>query len=185
MMRCRQTLRQLLQKGADPNKRNDANATALIWAATDLEKTRALLDAGAEVNARSSGARTPLFVAAGRPGGAPIVMLLLDRGADAKVSGQSPVDTPLVEAAIAADAETMQLLIGHGADTKIAGNVALAFGLATRCSKCVDLVAQNLNAAAYTAVLPEVAAFADLSAVRFMLDHGADVNGADEADERR
>src|SRR5579863_4767643 len=32
------TLEQLLKQGADLNKRNDANATALMWAATDLEK---------------------------------------------------------------------------------------------------------------------------------------------------
>ena len=36
------TLERLLKQGADPNKRNDANATALMWAATDLEKTRVL-----------------------------------------------------------------------------------------------------------------------------------------------
>src|SRR5215472_361815 len=34
------TLEQLLKQGADVNKRNDANATALMWVATDLEKTR-------------------------------------------------------------------------------------------------------------------------------------------------
>ncbi|PYS01857.1 MAG: hypothetical protein DMG12_14850, partial [Acidobacteria bacterium] len=56
------TLRQLLQKGADPNKRNDANATALMWAATDFEKARVLLESGADVNARSNDGRTPLFV---------------------------------------------------------------------------------------------------------------------------
>jgi hypothetical protein len=54
----------LLKKGADPNERNDANATALMWAATDLEKTRLLLDHGADVNARSDDLRTPLMIAA-------------------------------------------------------------------------------------------------------------------------
>jgi Planctomycete cytochrome C/Ankyrin repeats (3 copies) len=54
------TLEQLLKKGADPNARNDANATALMWASTDLEKTRLLLAHGAEVNARSDYGRTPL-----------------------------------------------------------------------------------------------------------------------------
>src|SRR6267378_1196261 len=151
------TLRQLLQKGADPNTRNDANATALIWAATDLEKTRLLVEAGADMNVRSSDARTPLFVAAGRPGGAPIVKLLLDRGADAKVTGQSPVETPLTEAAFAADAESIQLLMDHGAETRIAGSLALAVGLVTNCGKCVDLVANNLDERAYTEGLREIA----------------------------
>jgi hypothetical protein len=32
------TLERLLQQGADVNQRNDANATALMWAASDLEK---------------------------------------------------------------------------------------------------------------------------------------------------
>src|SRR5579872_1020155 len=42
-------LEQLLNKGADPNIRNDAKATALMWAATNLEKTRALVTHGADV----------------------------------------------------------------------------------------------------------------------------------------
>ena len=36
------TLSQLLKMGADPNIHNDANATALMWATHDLEKTRLL-----------------------------------------------------------------------------------------------------------------------------------------------
>jgi len=62
------TLQRLLKQGADPNKKNDANATALMWAATDLEKTRLLLERGADVNARSDFMRTPLMIAARRPG---------------------------------------------------------------------------------------------------------------------
>ncbi len=53
------TLQQLLKKGADPNAHNDAKATALMWAATDLEKTRVLLAHNAQVNARSDDLRTP------------------------------------------------------------------------------------------------------------------------------
>src|SRR6266568_984539 len=42
------TIERLLKQGADPNRRNDANVTALMWAATDLGKTRLLLDHSAE-----------------------------------------------------------------------------------------------------------------------------------------
>ena len=75
-------LEQLLKKGADPNVTNDAKATALMWAATDLAKTRVLLAHGADVNAVSTDFRTALIAAAGRPGGASVVKLLLDHGAN-------------------------------------------------------------------------------------------------------
>ena len=54
-------IERLIKLGADPNKRNDAGATALMWAALDPEKTRVLLDHGADVNARSEDARTALM----------------------------------------------------------------------------------------------------------------------------
>ena len=94
------TVSQLLKKGADPNVRNDANATALMWAVADLEKTRVLLDGGADVNARSDNLRTPLIIAARRPGNAAVVKLLLDRGAKLNPNAR-PVSesSPLIEAA--------------------------------------------------------------------------------------
>src|SRR5690242_17293884 len=70
------TLERLLKLGADVNRRNDANATALMWAATDLEKTRLLVAHGADVNARSTDMRTPLMIAARRPGNTAAVRLL-------------------------------------------------------------------------------------------------------------
>ena len=41
------------------------------------------------------------------------------------------------------------------------------------------LVARELESAAYTASLAEVAVLADVKTVRTMLDHGADVNAYD------
>jgi len=174
------TLGQLLAKGADPNKRNDANATALMWAATDLDKTLLLLMHGADINARSDDARTPLMIAAGRPGNAPVVKLLLERGANPNPSTNPAAESsPLIEAAMAGDAESMQLLMDRGADIKSAGAPAFALAVATKCSICIELVSKNLDAAASTIELASsTAALGDVNAVRLMLDHGANVNTA-------
>ena len=175
------TLERLLKQGADPNKRNDANATALMWAATDLEKTRVLLKHGANVNAISNDLRTPLMIAARRPGNAPVVKLLLERGANPNPNAH-PVSesSPLVEAASAGDADSMELLLGRGADAKAAAQPALTMSVTMQCSKCITLLAsKDLDRAAYNLVLPDIAALGDVNAVRLMLNHGADANAVD------
>src|SRR6266404_530575 len=153
------TLEQLLKQGADPNKRNDANATALMWAATDLEKTRLLVDHGADVNARSNDLRTPLMIAARRLGNAPAVKLLLERGANPNPNAHPITESsPLIEAATAADAGSVELLISRGADAKAAAQPALTMAVAMECSKCVALlVAKDLDRAAYSLALPDIA----------------------------
>jgi len=75
-------VRALLDEGADPNGRNAAGATSLLWAAEDLDATRLLPEYGADVGARSDDGRTAILAATGRVGAAPIVRLLLDYGAN-------------------------------------------------------------------------------------------------------
>ena len=131
------TLERLLKQGADANKRNDANATALMWAATDLEKTRVLLAHGADVNARSSDMRTPLMIAARRPGNTAAVKLLLEHGANPNPNAHPATESsPLIEAATAGDAASMELLLAQGADAKAAGEPALEMAYSVRCAKC-------------------------------------------------
>ncbi len=175
------TLERLIQKGADPNKRNDIGASALMWAALDLEKTRVLIAHGADVNAKSDEARTPLMVASGRPGGAPIVKLLLDRGANPNpTSNPGAESSPLLEASLAGDAETMRALLDHGADVKDVGGFALVNAAGADCTKCVDLlVARNLDAMQYTIALQAVVVLDNPNLTRLMLQHGADVNVPD------
>ena len=72
----------LLDHGAEVNARNQAGATALMWASPDIEKLRRLIDHGANVNARSETDRTALLVASSYPGTVGALQLLLDHGAD-------------------------------------------------------------------------------------------------------
>ena len=95
------TLSELIKMGADVNAHNDANATALMWAAKDLDKTRLLVEHGAEVNVRSDDLRTPLMIAARKPGGVAIVKFLLDHGANPNPNPRpDTASSPLLEAAV-------------------------------------------------------------------------------------
>jgi ankyrin repeat protein len=175
------TLERLIQQGADPNRRNDAGATPLIWAALDLEKTRVLVAHGADVNAHSDDMRTALMVAAGRPGGAPVVKLLLAHGANPNpTSNPGAESSPLLEASLAGDAETMQALLERGAALKDIAGFALANAAGADCAPCIDLlVARNPDAMQYTIALQQVVVLDNPNLVRLMLRHGADVNAAD------
>jgi ankyrin repeat protein len=174
-------LEQLLKQGADVNRKNDANVTALMWAATDQAKTKLLLEHGADVNARSSDMRTALMIAARRPGNSATVKLLLDHGANVNPNLHPAAESsPLIEAASAADAASMELLLAHNADVKQAAEDALGLAVELRCSKCLALLtAKDLDKAAYTTALLKIAQVGDVNAVRLMLDRGADVNAVD------
>ena len=66
-------------------RRTIDGGTALMYAIEDEEKTRLLLDHGADPNLRSGEGRTALLIAVGRAGSYPVVKLLLEKGADAGV----------------------------------------------------------------------------------------------------
>jgi ankyrin repeat protein len=175
------TLSKLLKMGADPSRRNDANATALMWAARDLEKTRILVAAGADVNAKSDDLRTPLMIAARKPGGAAAVKLLLEHGANPNPNAKPETESsPLIEAVTAGDAESTELLLQHGADGKAAGETGLSMAAATNCMKCLELLAIRVtDKDVYTASLQDSAAWGQMETVQLMLEHGADVKAYD------
>ncbi len=129
-------LRTLLDKGADSNAQNDDSATALMYAADDVEKTRALLDGGAKPDVRSGEGMTALMIAASAAGTYDVAKLLIERGANAKArlaNGRSVLQL----AALQGDSRLIRLLLDHGADAK---GLYLGSLRAVRCAECMDLL---------------------------------------------
>ncbi|HLH52308.1 MAG TPA: ankyrin repeat domain-containing protein [Verrucomicrobiae bacterium] len=175
------TIAKLLKLGADPNKQNDAHATALMWAARDLDKTRLLVKHGADVNVRSDDRRTPLMIAARHPGGVQTVKFLLDKGANPNPNTKPVAESsPLLEALTAGEEATARLLLERGADAQATAEQGLTMAVTTQCDQALDLLAAHItNKEAFTIALLNTAVFGNLKAVRLMLDHGADVNAVD------
>jgi len=179
-----ESVRLLLESGANPGIKNEAGATPLMWATDDVEKTRLLVRRGANVNARSENGRTPLLIASGRFGSSAVVKLLLEHAADpsAKAVGLFGETTPLTEAARTGDAEVMQLLIERGAKPKSAGSLALYFAVRANCARCVDMLLPSLDKRDLSmASLFLAPPFGDGLGTKALLDRGADANAKDPA----
>jgi ankyrin repeat protein len=201
------TMRLLIEKGADVNARNNANATALIWCARDPEKARLLIAKGADVNAQSRQGRTALMVAALRPGNSKIIALLLDKGADPKPETRTGM-TALHSAATAGDPASIQLLLAKGAsvDASDFQNRTPLFAASTAANpaaiRALIKAGANVNALKkqptpgvvprtpnvernglpnnfLVSPLHNAAAFGPVESVRDLLEAGAKVNAAD------
>ena len=183
-------VRRLLEAGADSNIRNDARATALMWAVDDPEKTRLLLKAGADSNARSDDGRTPLLSATGRPGCGDVVKLLLDHGAKPSVTAHSyrGPTTPLRQAADHGDAVVVRLLLDRGAEVKGTALFSLIASLNANSPACVDEFIKAPDPKAMGEVLlflvpprGRPAGFGNTTLIKKAIAAGADVNAKDPA----
>ena len=83
-----ETVKVLVEAGADVNAPNDFGATPLMWCAGDAAKVRYLLSKGAGVNARSKLGRTPLMIAAMYDGALEAARLMIEKGADVKAADE-------------------------------------------------------------------------------------------------
>jgi ankyrin repeat protein len=176
-----ETLARLLKMGADPNRSNDAKATALMWAAHDLNKVRLLVAHGAKVNAVSENFRTPLMIAARAPEGAPLVGFLLEHGAEPNPNAHpDTASSPLLEAATVGSATSFELLMKHGAEVGDDAEQILAMAVTMHCARCLDLTLAHVSdKSVYTRSLQDTAYLGDAAAVKKFLDRGADVNAFD------
>ena len=156
-------MKALLDRGADPNAKTAAGATALLWSAGDPAKVRMLIAKGAHVNVRSAMGNTPLLVAASVDGNFESVRMLIEHGADvnAKNSTKFPMPIPVGapggtavhNAAQLSDSRTLALLLARGAPVDARD----------------EMGATPLMLAAVTG---------QVANVRLLLDKGADVNAA-------
>jgi ankyrin repeat protein len=131
-----EAVRLLLEAGADPNARNNADVTPLIFGAYSFEKTRLMVEKRADVNAKAKDGSTPLWVAAGARANEQTVRYLLEKGADPRHTRPGGADY-LMRAASHEDAAVIRLLLEKGLDPHKAmdsGDTALteSFGLGGR-----------------------------------------------------
>ncbi len=193
-----ETLRFLIDSGADVNSKNDFGATALLWAARDPEKAKLLIEHGADVSVQSKQGRTPLMMAALRDGGSDIVALMLAKGAAVNVA-DSRGDTALSIAAETGDLETMRLLIAKGADVRSInrmGESTLIQASKSRRPEAARVLIEksvdpNIASTWYASVLngqiallkivalDRAASFGPVEMVRDLLKAGANVNAQD------
>lgn len=114
-----QTVRKLLDRGADINQRGDYEYTPLMWA---IEKGHAdtaalLINRGADVNIRIASGYSALIVAVNK-GQSSIARLLLEKGADVNAAWVGW--TPLTLAAQARRPDIIKLLLSKNADVDLA-----------------------------------------------------------------
>jgi ankyrin repeat protein len=131
----RAAVQELLKQSVNVNTVQGDGMTALHWAASreDVELTRTLIAAGADVKATTRiGGITPLWLGA-QAGNAQVVDALLAAGANPNTTAMVGL-TPLMQAASAGSVETIKSLASHGADVNAKeatyGQTALMFAAA-------------------------------------------------------
>lgn len=172
----------LLRAGAEPKAANRYGVTPLSLAAENgnAAVVQRLLEAGADPNTALSGGETALMTAA-RSGRADVIRVLLKQGADPNARETLRGQTPLMWAGIHGNAEAISVLAQAGADVRARSFTPAKPKAAVGGSQAGPGMAkpkasvQDPRYGAFTALV-FAARRGQLSAVRALLDAGADVN---------
>jgi N-acyl-D-amino-acid deacylase len=175
----------LLDHGADPNEKNKAGATALMWAVGDLDKVKLLVNRGAKVNAQADVNQpgyTSLMMAANGPASAAVVRFLLEHGGDVNLTTKNGF-TPLMAAMGGGDAETIHLILDKKPNVRAATNSgwtaihgAAWLGKPAIVRQLLDMGAEAQPKKSFQNWTPLIwaAMSGDPTVVQLLLDHGAD-----------
>ncbi len=157
----------LLEQGAHVLATNQAGATALHYAATDLEKVRLLVKAGADANASSNLGNTPLMLAVRSSRSSPVVRLLLGNRADVHARNIYGA-TALMIAASSDDVETVKLLLDRDAKPSL---VPYATVLNPDGQRLDPIFGGGYTALSWASIR------GNLEIAQLLMESGADVNG--------
>lgn len=179
------TMRTILDAGADVNVTGGDGMTALMWATGDLAKVRLLVERGASINAKATDGTTTALVAAAQRGAADVVQYLLDHKADPMATGDE--GAALFQAAFATTSDDVRRVLEKaGLTPRHFGQIAPALGRIDNVD--ADLVDRylavggdpNLAIPMVTVKMPILgyaAMVTDPATVGKLLDRGADPNG--------
>ena len=191
--------RLLLKYGADPNipAKNDYEKTPFMLAVSewsspntmDIETIRALLKAGAKINAQDEFGRTPLMHAVSMPHekklGSDIIRLLIESGADVKMRDNSGRNV-LSHLSYKLEPEIVKLLLEKGVDAKQKnkdGSTPLMFQCNPEIMKLLidagtDVNAKTEDGKTALIILPEFCHHPE--SYQLLLKAGADINAKDK-----
>ncbi len=167
----------LLAKGADPNLRDAHGGTALSLAERNqyADIAHTLRQAGA----RKESVYTSLnlddaLIKASRNGDTDKVVQLFDEGARANVKNRAGV-TPLLEAALAGHTSVVKVLVEHGAKVNTVPDGLRDWAISSSSIPMADQEVVQAASRGDTALIIAVRN-ARTETVRYLLDHGADIN---------
>jgi ankyrin repeat protein len=184
-------VRSILRIGNDPNEKTRTEGWTPLWIAAcygNLEISKLLLDAGANVNARNRQGSTPLREAS-LLGATELVRLLLQHGADTALGTLEFADSPIIAAASKGHTETVNALLENGADVNAqasGGWCALHYAFLVKSKELVTLIFDtcpnvDVNPSTLAGVRPlhlaAIPGFSELASE--LIDRGAEIDAID------